>query len=293
MPVSDMKRITMKVKLSDTIINVMMDQAFRGEYLLTPTPHSHPYYELLCTVEGTLELGFVDGTSVTMPQHSVCVLPPNLYHRTFSSANDVKKLAIQFNYHQTEDSPASVYSNFHDLLSRMKKPCFFISSDVCEQMQRICCEMRGNLAETELMRELLTAELFVKLMRILKKSEEQSENDNSANDNLNRRYVRIDHYLSQNWMNNITADDLADEMDLSRRQLDRIFMEIYKMSFRMKLIEMRLSIAAHLLETSDIKIEDIASQVGYSTPSGFYMAFKKHYGMSAAEYRKFICQNIQ
>jgi len=293
MPVSDVKRIIMKVRIADTVINVMMDQAFRGEYLLTPMLHSHPYYELLCTIDGTFELGFTDGTSITMPQYSVCVLPPNLYHHTYASVNDVKKLAIQFDYDHKEDTHLSIYSKFHTSLLRLKKPYYFVSVDICDHMERIRTEIRGNFAETELMSELLVSELFIKLMRILEKTEEQSENDKSLNDNLNRRYICIDSYLAHNWMNNITAENLAHELDLSRRQLDRIFMEIYGMSFKMKLIEIRLSIAAHLLETSDLKIEDIASQVGYETFSGFYMAFKKHYGISAAEYRRNIRHNIQ
>lgn len=49
---------------------------------------------------------------------------------------------------------------------------------------------------------------------------------------------------------------------------------------------LRIEEAKQMLETSDIAIEDIAAEVGYSETSSFRNAFKRHVGLSASAYRR-------
>ena len=78
---------------------------------------------------------------------------------------------------------------------------------------------------------------------------------------------------------------MAREIGLSKRQLSRVLRQIYNMSFREKLVDTRLHHAAKLLTRTDIPIEKIGYMIGYNTPSGFYTAFKKRFGVSGGEYR--------
>ena len=49
---------------------------------------------------------------------------------------------------------------------------------------------------------------------------------------------------------------------------------------------LRVEEAKQMLETSDITIDEIAAAVGYSEPSSFRSAFRKHVGLPASSYRK-------
>lgn len=49
---------------------------------------------------------------------------------------------------------------------------------------------------------------------------------------------------------------------------------------------LRVEEAKQMLETSDMPIDDIAAQVGYSEPSSFRSAFRKNVGMTASIYRR-------
>jgi len=68
--------------------------------------------------------------------------------------------------------------------------------------------------------------------------------------------------------------------------MNRIFRQLYGMSFHEKLIENRMTSAADLLKNSGLSIEVIGERLGYSTSAGFYTAFRDYYGMSPSEYRK-------
>ena len=93
-------------------------------------------------------------------------------------------------------------------------------------------------------------------------------------------------WFAENLANQITEDDLAAEISLSSRQLSRVFSDIYGMSFKEKLIEIRLHRAAQLLEQTELRVDEIAAAVGYGSPSGFHRAFNKYFGCTPFEYRK-------
>lgn len=49
---------------------------------------------------------------------------------------------------------------------------------------------------------------------------------------------------------------------------------------------LRIEEAKQMLETTDLAIEDIAAEVGYTEPSSFRNAFRRHVGLSASIYRR-------
>ena len=89
-----------------------------------------------------------------------------------------------------------------------------------------------------------------------------------------------DHFAKQT-----TEEDLARDISLSPRQLSRVLSDIYGMSFREKLVEVRLHRAAQLLEQTEMNIDKVASSVGYLSFSGFHRAFVKFFGCTPFEYR--------
>ena len=93
-------------------------------------------------------------------------------------------------------------------------------------------------------------------------------------------------WFADNFAKQITEDDLAAEVSISKRHLSRVLADIYGMSFREKLIEVRLHRAAQLLEQTEMNIDEIASAVGYRSFSGFHRAFVRYFGCTPYEYRK-------
>jgi AraC-like DNA-binding protein len=93
-------------------------------------------------------------------------------------------------------------------------------------------------------------------------------------------------WFADNFANRITEDDLAREVAISKRHLSRVFADIYGISFREKLIEIRLYRAAQLLEQTEMNIDEIALAVGYRSFSGFHRAFVNYFGCTPFEYRK-------
>ena len=55
------------------------------------------------------------------------------------------------------------------------------------------------------------------------------------------------------------------------------------------LLTLRMEIAGHMLRDTALPVSSIATAVGISHAKNFSRTFRKHYGMSAVEYRQQNC----
>lgn len=85
---------------------------------------------------------------------------------------------------------------------------------------------------------------------------------------------------------NFTLPDLAEQLNVSVHQVSQAINDGLGKSFFEMLAEHRIEEAKILLVTkANIKVEEIAEQVGYNSKSSFNTAFKKLVGMTPSEWR--------
>ncbi|MGM1045585.1 MAG: helix-turn-helix domain-containing protein [Bacillota bacterium] len=88
--------------------------------------------------------------------------------------------------------------------------------------------------------------------------------------------------LSYGW----TLNELADLAHLSPSRFSALFHQAVGTSPLNYLIQLRLTHAVHLLETTDLKIIGIAEECGFRNLSNFNRLFKQHIGLSPSELRE-------
>jgi two-component system, response regulator YesN len=99
--------------------------------------------------------------------------------------------------------------------------------------------------------------------------------------------VKIEEHLSNNIANTeLSLKNLAFELGLSSGYLSAKFRDIYGQNFQDYLITLRIAKAKILLLSSDKKMYEIASLVGFEDPNYFSASFKKHAKISPSEFRK-------
>lgn len=97
---------------------------------------------------------------------------------------------------------------------------------------------------------------------------------------------KIDTFIEKNASGHATAEQLATELKLSRRQLARILQQHYGKGFRELLIRTRMDSAQWLLKNTQKPVIQIAGELGYDSESAFYQQFRARFGMSPVQYRK-------
>ncbi len=93
-------------------------------------------------------------------------------------------------------------------------------------------------------------------------------------------------YIKNNCSEPLKLDTIANSVGYNPAYFSRIFKEFSGKNFTEYLKIARIEKACLLLENTDIKVSDIALQVGYSDKTKFYKAFKQLVGYSPLEYRK-------
>lgn len=97
---------------------------------------------------------------------------------------------------------------------------------------------------------------------------------------------RVQQIITADLSRHHPVHELAAMFSISETSLKNYFRGIYGQNISDYLRELRMKMAADLLETTRLSISEIAEQAGYMNQSKFATVFKKYYHMSPLEYRR-------
>lgn len=100
------------------------------------------------------------------------------------------------------------------------------------------------------------------------------------------RFQLASRYIANNCSSPLSLADVADKINISSRQLQRIFAEQTGETFSSYLEHIRISrVCSDLLESFQ-SMEDIAFNNGFSSSNYLYRVFKKRLGMTPSQYKR-------
>lgn len=101
-----------------------------------------------------------------------------------------------------------------------------------------------------------------------------------------RKIVAAKLFIDEHYAERIDVGNISSEVGFSKYDFIRQFHKTYGTTPHQYLIKVRLGNAAQLLESSDLKVIDVCSRVGFSSPSSFSALFRSTYGQSPSLYRQ-------
>ena len=99
------------------------------------------------------------------------------------------------------------------------------------------------------------------------------------------RLKRLSEHIAQR-RGNLTASEAARFIARSTSWTRHQFTPHMGMTFRHACLTAKLAYGEALLRTTQLKISDIATQLGYSERAKFETSFKRCYGLTPAVYRR-------
>ncbi|MEK8129299.1 helix-turn-helix domain-containing protein [Paenibacillus filicis] len=100
------------------------------------------------------------------------------------------------------------------------------------------------------------------------------------------RYRFVVQYIRSNYASPLTLEDVADKLNVSSRQLQRILKMYHPgSSFRGIVEDVRLEAVCRRLDESDLPVEKIAIQEGFANGNYLHAVFRKRFGMTPSQYR--------
>lgn len=107
------------------------------------------------------------------------------------------------------------------------------------------------------------------------------------NNNPYQKYIAaVQEYIQFNYSKSIKISELADQLNISRSHIYRIFKKYTGSSIEDYLVSVRINAARSLLSDTDLPTASIASLVGYAYYSTFFKIFKLHTGVTPKQYRE-------
>lgn len=94
------------------------------------------------------------------------------------------------------------------------------------------------------------------------------------------------NYIDINYAKDITVEQIAKNIGVSRSHLYRVFQENLGISVKEYIDAVRLSKARDLLTSAPLSITEISTKVGFSSSSHFSKKFKDVFGETPSSYRK-------
>lgn len=236
--------------------------------------HKHPYYELHVIEAGSTPFHTERQTYILEPG-DFCLVYPGAVHIPAEEQPGVTRGTVSFELTDTRGELAG-------LLSCRSGSYLGNSRDLAAVWHRLQQEQAAGLFSDAMVSALLT-QMLILLVRAMRDTITETVTQRDSLDQL--RTVHIDTFLNNRFFLRAGEGVLAEELGVSRRQLDRIFQKLYGKSYRDKLLEVRAEVACDLLK-QNLSICEITERLGYGSSSNFAAFFKSVYGITPSQYRK-------
>ncbi|MEC6746993.1 AraC family transcriptional regulator [Marinilactibacillus sp. XAAS-LB27] len=108
---------------------------------------------------------------------------------------------------------------------------------------------------------------------------------------FNRKLKKLRLDIQSSITLNYDPTEIAASMDISTSYFQHLYKQLFGISFRKDIIQIKIVHAKHLMSTTKLSISQIANQCGYATEVHFYRQFKKVTGMTPSTYKKINKRN--
>ena len=253
----------------------------------------HDYFEMVYYRKGSAVFE-ITGQRVPVGPNDIVIIKPHQAHKLIvKSEQGCECIVLHFRFVNQLNSEYSKISlsEFLNFVSG-KESGSFISlkvsqkNDIIVLLDRILKERESSDIGSEFMKYLLVLELFVLVSRALKMEWENSIKGKSPK--LKELIQIAVKYINNNFERNISLGNIARFVFLSASYFTRAFKEEMGLSPIKYLLNVRIERSKELLAETDIKVSDIALNVGFSNQQRFNEIFKKYVRITPLQYRKQI-----
>lgn len=238
-------------------------------------PHLHEALEIIVVTEGSLALG-IGQELYQVDKGDVAIVFPNLIHhyQVFSEGTNRANVIMARDY---------LFSNYQDRLQDLcpKNPVIKkekVHSDIVKSLSSLFLTEQDNHV-------LKQAHMQIILTRIMEQCELVEKNSIKTDDIV----YKVVKYVAANFRNNISMEDMARDLGVSKYVLSRVFSGTFHTNYCQYVNGVRLNYACAYLENTKNSITEISMDCGFESQRTFNRVFKKKYRVTPREYRnKFI-----
>ncbi len=241
--------------------------------------HYHSAYEIFFAVGSPLNIFTIDENLEV--NDSIVIIPPFINHYAICSDNILR---FTFQIGEKNKSCSNLFGLFKGMSEENKLKIFHASDKITGNAAALSDALKFKTPTDVYKIQPLLSLIFLNIadLAVQKNYGEHKRDVENHQSNISA----IDRIISLEYKNDINLTYLSEKIHLSARQTARIIKKNYNQSFSVLLLNRRLTVAAMLLSTSDMKISQIIEKTGFQTNNYFFSTFRKKYGVTPLAYRR-------
>lgn len=192
------------------------------------------------------------------------------------AASDVP-IVIMTGFEEFEDARTALKLGVRDYL--LKPP---ETADVEQMLERLRQELLGRSGSRQ--EQLEARERAGRLVEVPVQPEALSTATMPVTQ-PGRAAAVVRQWAEQRYADNLSMRGLASKLYMNAAYLGQLFKAETGMGFNDYLLRIRMEKAKQLLDSTDLKVYEIASAVGYNDMDWFYTKFKHYTGVNPSEYK--------
>ncbi|MBP3391615.1 MAG: helix-turn-helix transcriptional regulator [Clostridia bacterium] len=259
-------------KIQDTTLNYFTEPlTYETRPWLSPAPHTHQELEIIYVVRGSC-VAYANQRKEVLRPGDLFIAYPNQVHYYESAvwgvgsyvllifnASILYEMASQIEGHEPAENAVHIG----------------IDTPLAKRLQEIA-QIKGFYSDAKA--RYLIGLMMMDLLPKLKLSPIVPEEDTTV--------LMLLEYCRKHYREPLSLERLSKEFHLSRGYISQIFNRKINMSFTHFVNALRVHTAVKLLKNSDMKIVDIAEEVGYTSLRSFNRAFMEIANSTPTVYRR-------
>lgn len=273
-------RIPYKDKSKPLIVGSCGTYRLNGtETLPTWRPRGRIDYQLLYIASGKTLFHFGDETKEVAAGHMVLFQPRQEQRYEYFGEDKPEVYWVHF----TGSEVKNILRHYHIPLDRN---VFYSGST--STFTYLFKELINEIQTCRTGYEELTEMYLRQIFLLVQRNWEERKPTVSSHIQEEMDYAR--KYFNEHYNEEINIEEYAQSRSMSISWFLRNFKQITGTSPMQYILNIRISNAATLLETTDYNITEISTIIGYDNPLYFSRIFKKQKGVSPANYRKELAE---
>ena len=242
--------------------------------VVTHRPHGRKDYQLLYIASGKAHFFINEKEKIVTAGNIIVYVPDEPQEYVYYKEDKTNVYWVHFTGSETgkilDDYNIHIENNIQYVGTSPDYQWLF--SQIIQELQ-LCRSKYEELIS------LLLKNIFILISRSI-------ENNIKFSDTSEKEVAFAMHYFRKNYNIEISIDKYAESRGLSVCWFIRCFKQVTGSTPLQYILNLRISNAQSLLESTDYSIAEVASAVGYDNPLYFSRLFHKQVGMPPKEYRK-------
>lgn len=262
-------------------------------------------YEIIYLAQGEIDL-MVEGKHYHVTPGAFIILRPGQRHSIRSVGTElVRQPHVHFDLVEDENSPR-VYISFEDMNDIDPKEYYLFRKDILDEfypnippvvyldnaktlyglLMSIIREKEKRVVYSEVLVNGLFMQMFSLMLREISMKDLHAARQESSQKQGDDIAQQVQEFLNNNLNRDISLDELAESIHISKYYLCRQFKQVFGVSPMQYHLDSRISRAKWLLASTQLSISTIAEMVGFQSIYSFSRAFKKRENVSPSVYRR-------